>query len=387
MTTVLTNDNKMAVLSVTTLVAFAGLAMMFQSKSLKRKVPEEVTYDYNLWGKKVRLGIPVDNFPTNDEQKKMEDTMPGCIHGWFESSTEGAQLHYRKFLPSSKPKAVVVFHHGIKTHSGASFLTSNGRKLNLALQVERFVEKEGFALYAMDMYGHGYSEGRRMFINDYKSNANDLASFCRLAASEHADDTPLFLMGHSFGGALTLLVANLFQNDTESAPSGFKGIALVAPAIVADLPPPPVVFILCRILAVLYPTWTPFFMPNPVNPERIWREAEACKLHTDPQYKKMGLDTAGTPLMLQTAAECMSAVDEIQKDVIPNLKTPFCCIHGKKDYATKVEGTVYLEEKALTPKEDQSVHCLEDGYHDLFADPLAEQTMTILTTWMNDRIS
>mmetsp|Transcript_19300 Transcript_19300/g.28557 ORF Transcript_19300/g.28557 Transcript_19300/m.28557 type:complete len:382 (+) Transcript_19300:68-1213(+) len=378
-------DNNMFIFPISSLVAFASLAIIFQS-NLERKVPEEATFAYDLWGKTVRLGIPTEKFPTSDELKKMETTMPGCIHGWFKSSEEGAQLHYRKFLPSSKPKAIVVFHHGIQTHSGASFLTSNGRKINLALQVDHYVKKQGFAFYAMDQYGHGYSEGRRMFLNNYTSAANDLASFCRLAASKHSKETPLFLSGHSFGGALSLLVANQFQNDKESAPSGFKGLVLVAPAIIADLPPPPVVYILRNILAVRYPTWTPFFMPNPVSPERIWRDEEPRKLHTDPRYKTMGLDTAGSPLMLKTAAQCLSALNEIQETVVPNLKAPFCSVHGIEDYATPVEGTELLEKLALTPKEDQSVHCLEGGYHDLYADPLAEWTMEILTKWMNERI-
>jgi hypothetical protein len=88
------------------------------------------------------LSIPPNDFPTNEERDRMEATMPGCEHGWFESSYEGKQLHYRKSLPASKPKAIVVFHHGIQAHSGAAWITKNGRKLSLAAQIDYYVTKK-----------------------------------------------------------------------------------------------------------------------------------------------------------------------------------------------------------------------------------------------------
>jgi len=82
---------------------------------------QETTYEYDLWGKKVNLGIPKDKFPTDDEIAVMEAKLPApCEHGWFPSSFSQQQLHYRKIVPSAEtiPKAVVVFHHGITSHGG-----------------------------------------------------------------------------------------------------------------------------------------------------------------------------------------------------------------------------------------------------------------------------
>lgn len=122
---------------------------------------------YKLWGKTVEIDIPKQVFPTDAELQAMEDTMPECQHGWFES-TNGLQLHYRKFLPKGKSKGVVVFQHGIQTHSGKSFvLEDSGRKLNMALHSAELI-KAGYALYSLDMLGHGYSEGDRWYVPDWQ---------------------------------------------------------------------------------------------------------------------------------------------------------------------------------------------------------------------------
>jgi len=352
--------------------------------SMKSKVSTpEATYEYELWGNTVQLGIPKEKFPTPKELKAMEDTMPGCQHGWF-TSTQGAQLHYRKIVPNTKPVAIVVFHHGIQSHSGVSWITSGGQKLSLALMIDHYVTKQGMALYAMDQLGHGYSEGRRMFMSDYKENVSDLVHFTTLAASEHAEGTPLFLTGHSFGGCLALHAAKHFQ-DSAATPKGFKGIVLIAPAIEGDLPPTPVYQLLRYVLAPYFPTWTPFFMPDPVSADRVWRDPEALALNTDPRSLEMGL-YAVEPFMLGTALQLVVAMEDVRGTVIPSLTVPFCSCHGTSDFGVPVKGTDLLEKKAATPKADQKVLRIEGAYHDLFADPASEETMACIVTFMKDHI-
>jgi acylglycerol lipase len=366
------------------LAIITGAAYVSLTTTMKEPKPE-ATDEYELWGRSVQLGIPKHMFPTPEELKAMEDTMPGCQHGWFTSSTGGSQLHYRKFLPKDgkKPSAIVVFHHGISSHSGVSWITSNGKKLSLALMIEQYVTQQGMALYAMDQLGHGYSEGRRMFISDYKDNVADLVKFTKLAAAHHAEETPLFLKGHSFGGCLVLPAAVHFQ-DNASAPKGFKGITLVAPAIEGDMPPPPIYQLLRYVLAPCYPTWTPFFMPDPVSPDRVWRDPEALALNMDPRSCAMGLYVV-RPFMLGTALQLVVAMEEVRKTVIPALTMPFCSCHGTSDYGVPVTGTDFLEKKALTPKADQMVLRVDGGYHDLLADPASDETMECILAFMKGK--
>ena len=215
------------------------------------------------------IDIPENVFPTDSELSSMEGILPGCEHGWFDSVVDGAKLHYRKFLPKGKPKAIIIFSHGISTHCGKAFVLKDGRKLNTALKVDMCM-KEGYALYGFDLYGHGYSEGTRFLIpGSWKNNMKDYINFCNLVASQHDDSTPLFLMGESYGCTLTIHVAKYFQENPSSGPKSFDSVILTAPAIIGDLPPYPVYLILRYALAPMWPKWRPSFMPNTVSPDRV----------------------------------------------------------------------------------------------------------------------
>lgn len=234
------------------------------SSLLKRKSAATIMVKHTVFGVERDIDISADDFPTPQEIEKLEEAFEGCEHGWFDSVYEGAKLHYRKKLPICKPpKAIVCWMHGIQAHGGNGDILKDGRKIEKAFLADSFA-KEGFAFYAHDKYGHGYSEGTRRWIpKSYETNVQDFESLIRLAVAEHGEDTPVFLAAESYGGTVAIHVARHFQDDPIAAPKNFKGILLTAPAIIAELPPFPVVFLLKDILTPLFPTWAPFFMPNP----------------------------------------------------------------------------------------------------------------------------
>jgi alpha-beta hydrolase superfamily lysophospholipase len=234
------------------------------------------------------------------------------------------------------------------------------------------------------MLGHGYSEGSRWYIPNWETNRDDLNNFARFAASQH-DGSPLFLEGESYGATLVLHVAKQWQKE-DSAPPGFAGMVLNGAAIVGDLPSYPVVLFLRYGLAPFFPRWTPFFMPNPISPDRIWLDKEVLALHTAPREEEMMIDGSGRPFCLGTAVGLLTALEIVRAETIPGLTVPFCAIHGAKDEGCPIAGTDFLDEHASTPKEDRAVHRLEGAYHDLLGDPAAEKTMDLMIQFMNDRV-
>jgi alpha-beta hydrolase superfamily lysophospholipase len=362
---------------------------------------------YKIFGAEPDIEIPKDCFIKDDELEAMEATMPGCEHGWFHSVYQGAKLHYRKWLPSnaSKPKGIVVHMHGISASCGRGLIVmgdanananhdhdgnhdnhANHRKINTALEVQVLVEEHGYALYAFEQYGHGYSEGTRFLIpQTWQNNLQDYVNFCNLVADEHDKDIPFFLQGESYGGSLTIHAAKQFQEDPASGPSNFDSILLVAPAIEGDLPPTPVYQILRYGLAPMFPTWTPFFMPNPISPDRIWRDEEVRKLRSSPRSVAMGLEGGGRPFRLGTALNLVLALEEVRNRAIPGLKVPFCILHGTADYGVMIQGSEFMMDKAETPMEDKEFHRIDGAYHDLFADPLAEECMEHTLNWVLKR--
>jgi alpha-beta hydrolase superfamily lysophospholipase len=80
---------------------------------------------------------------------------PHIILGYIEGTYQGKKLHYRKYVPKDgKPKAVVVWQHGIHGESGYGMKRKDGRYTCFALRCRTMLE-EGFAIYAMDQLGHG----------------------------------------------------------------------------------------------------------------------------------------------------------------------------------------------------------------------------------------
>jgi alpha-beta hydrolase superfamily lysophospholipase len=342
---------------------------------------------HNVFGVERNIDIPV--LPTASELQSIEDAMPPCEHGWFDSCSEGAKLHYRKWVPASgkKPKAIVVFTHGIQTHSGNADVLKDGRKYQMALKAQGLLA-EDYALYAHDMYGHGFSEGTRWFIPDWRASVKDCVAFCNLVSSFHDKDVPLFVMGESWGGCLSLHVARQFQDDPSSGPSNFDSPILVCPAIIGDLPPYPVYFVLRYMLAPMYPKWVPFFMPNPVSADRIWRDPEVLARKTTPRVKEMMVDGSGKPFRLGSAVQMLGGLDAAKKAIV-GFTLPFLLIHGTADNAVPFAGSVLMDETVSTPADDKVFCRQEGGYHDLFSDPegVAEDCMKVTIDWIKKRIS
>ncbi|TCN26299.1 alpha/beta hydrolase [Mesobacillus foraminis] len=133
-------------------------------------------------------------------------TTQGTFHG-----TDGAELYYRINEPESRPKAAVILIHGFGDHSGGL------QNLSKSLVQNRY------CVYALDLRGHGKSSGKRGFISSWDEFRGDLQELQRLVALERPT-LPLFIVGHSMGGVITLDYALDHQ-------TGISGAAVISPAI------------------------------------------------------------------------------------------------------------------------------------------------------------
>ena len=352
---------------------------------------------YDLWGhSNLDIDISKEVFPNEEWLKDHDELFDHPYHGFFESSYQKKKLHYRRNLPKKegvKVKAIVVWHHGILGQSGFGMRCSEGagkdnggyRYTDMALRIRKMNE-QGIAVYSHDALGHGFSEGRRFYIPDgkYKINVDDLMTFCHMAAKDHPPETPLFLSGDSYGGCLALHASYQFQTHPENSPKGFVGCLLNCPSIEADLPPPPVVWFLRYGLAPFFPTWTPFFMPHPITAERTFKLEEPRAYFTDPK-KMHDLSRGGTPLCLGTAVGCLVALIEAQK-LSHNFNLPFHINHGSDDYAVPISGSQHLMKHSKTPTELKVLNVVEGGYHALFSELDADDTVNHEITWIQQMI-
>ena len=336
------------------------------------------------------------NFPT--ETATLESLLPhhGGQHGWFTSSYRGKQLHYRKWrcgvVDGVEERAIVVFMHGILTHAvkyvpPQPASTSTTRLVSTALMVDTFL-RQGISVYAFDQYGHGYSEGTRFFIPEsYQVNVTDYIAFCQtvVAAENNNTGSPIFLMGESYGCTVTLHGAKYFQ-DHHPLPH-LDSLILTAPAVIGDLPPYPVVQLL-KFLGYLYPTWRPFFMPNPVSSERVWSDPNVQACYRDRTKPANIIDGTGIPYRLGTGVQLLQALQDARTKVIPELTTPFLVIHGTHDYGVPIQGSEFLyQQSTRIASHDKRFLRKEGAYHDLLAEPNASEIMDDILQWINERLA
>jgi len=350
---------------------------------------------YDLWGHAgIDVEIPEDDFPDEDWRKEKDELFDDPEHGYFESTYEGKKLHYRANFPKKKDgggkdddavRAVVVYQHGIHSQSGYGIqVPSDGRYTDHALRSREFTAK-GYALYAHDQLGHGYSEGTRFYIpdGDWTINRDDMIKFVKLVASKHPPGTPLFVMGESYGGCIAFHASHALWNDPEK-PEGFMGSVLDYPALHGDIPPWPIKAFLMYVLKPLAPTWTPFFMPNAVTPERIWKDPEVRAVMTEKGRDKC-LSKSGEAFSLGTATGLVRAL-EASQTLMPTFFVPFHINHGTDDFGVPISGSQELMEKSQTPEADKELNVVEGGYHALFGELEAATTMKHEIDWIEKRI-
>lgn len=123
-------------------------------------------------------------------------------------SADGHLLYYRAWEVESA-RAVVRIVHGLGEHGG--------RYAPLA----ETLRERGIASYALDLRGHGVSEGIRGHVTSFERFLDDMEAFAR----ETPTEAPTFLLGHSLGGLIALRAA-------ETGRAGrLAGAILSAPAV------------------------------------------------------------------------------------------------------------------------------------------------------------
>jgi pimeloyl-ACP methyl ester carboxylesterase len=124
-----------------------------------------------------------------------------------------------------------------------------------------------------------------------------------------------------------------------------------------------------------------------LQPDRIWRDATVREHFTSQEYKRIGLDDAGSKLRLGTGLGCVLAMEKLCNTVIPEFKVPFCIIHGTEDAGVPIDGSKFMMKTVQTSEEDKNLHCIEGAYHDMMGDPDAEVALGYWMTFVQERIS
>ena len=265
---------------------------------------------------------------------------------------DGLALCENRWLPEGDAAAVVVVVHGFIEHSG--------RHADVAAELNR----HGYAVYAIDLRGHGKSEGERVFVGSFLEYLRDVELFLVHVRAQQPD-RPVFLVGFSLGGTIAATLAARGLADV-------RGLVLVAPAVQIGRGMFPVLRLLAGVIGRFFPRLRVVRMGF----RKMSRDPEVIA-----QVERDPLVFHGR-FPARTGAEILSALQIIQ-DMMEAIELPLLILHGTGDLVTDVEGSRELHARARST--DKTLKLYDGLYHDLFHEPEKEQVLADLVEWLDAR--
>lgn len=172
------------------------------------------------------------------------------------TSADGTKLHARHWpaaAPHTTPTATLALVHGFGEHCA--------RYAPMAAHLIA----QGVQVVAVDLRGHGRSDGKRGVVSSYDDFRADLAALLTRARQLHDGvKGPLVLFGHSMGGGVVL------DHGLRDAP-GVDGIIASAPLVALADPVPAPVQVIAKLIAKIAPRAA---MKQPIDGSKISTLAE-----------------------------------------------------------------------------------------------------------------
>jgi alpha-beta hydrolase superfamily lysophospholipase len=248
---------------------------------------------------------------------------------------------------------VLLVVHGLGEHCG--------RYMNV---VDHFVPL-GYAVYGLDHIGHGKSAGEREMVESFADFADTLMIYRDMIA-EWQKGKPIFLLGHSMGGAISAFCLLDHQED-------FNGAVLSAPLVAIGEGVSPLSITMSKVLSRIAPK----LGLVAVDVDLVSRDKDVVKAYVDDPLIFHGK----TPSRL--GAEMLAAMERITAEA-GRIRLPFILVQGGADALVDPAGARMLVEKASS--EDRTLKTYEGLYHEVFNEPEKEMVLKDVEAWLETHI-
>ncbi|KAM7125863.1 monoglyceride lipase isoform 7-T8 [Molossus nigricans] len=293
--------------------------------------------------------MPEESSPRRTPQSVPYQDLPHLVNA------DGQYLFCRYWKPIHTPKALVFVSHGAGEHCG--------RYDELA---QMLVGLE-LLVFAHDHVGHGQSEGERMVVSDFHIFVRDVLQHVDVVQKDYPG-LPVFLLGHSMGGAIAILTA-------AERPGHFSGMVLISPLVLAN-PESATTFkvLAAKVLNLVLPNMS----LGPIDASVLSRNKTEVDLYnTDPLICRAGLKVC-------FGIQLLNAVSRVER-ALPKLTLPFLLLQGSADRLCDSKGAYLLMESAKS--QDKTLKIYEGAYHVLHKE-LPEVTNSVfheINMWVSQR--
>jgi lysophospholipase len=173
---------------------------------------------------------------------------------------EGEPTLFTRAWEAEPGSTAVGIVHGLGDHSGRWE------------RVGRTLQSRGFSAYALDLPGHGRSEGRRGHVRSWEDYRKAVTRFMNEVCSV-GPGRKCALLGHSLGGLIAL-------DWADQHPDMVDALILSAPPFELSLRPAALKVHAARIIGLL---WPGFSQSNQIPPSLLTHDPEVIRAHrSDP---------------------------------------------------------------------------------------------------------
>lgn len=262
-------------------------------------------------------------------------------------SQDGLRLYYRHW-DCEAPKKILCIVHGLGEHSGRY------------AEVATYLSSRGITVFAIDLRGHGLSQGKRGHARSYALLLSDIEELLKTARAEYTE-LPMYLFGQSMGGNL---VANYVLKMGINELSGY---IVSSPWLRLAFEPPRWKLRLARLVSRILPSIT---QPSDLNPQSFSKDPAVIEAYnTDPLVHHA--ISAGLFLACTAAGE-----EALQRAFEVKLKA--LVIHGNADPLINWKASkTYAEHHEMAEWVE-----LDGVLHEPFNDVGKEAIMKKLADWI-----
>lgn len=269
---------------------------------------------------------------------------------------EGLDLYYQGWFPEGQVKAVLAIVHGLGAHGG--------RYGNV---VEHLLPKQ-YAVYSLDLRGHGRSSGQRGHIQAWAEFREDLRAFLQLIQTQQPG-CPIFVLGHSLGGVVVL--DYILRYPQEAAK--LQGAIALAPAL-GKVGVSKTRLLIGRLLSQVWPSFT---LSTGIDLSAGSRDEKVLLAYAQDSLRH-------TRASARLATEFLATVTWVNAHA-QNWQLPLLILHGSADRVVLPKGSeVFCQRVAYSDKLRIEY---PEAYHELQNDLNYQEVLTDLENWLEQHLS
>jgi acylglycerol lipase len=270
------------------------------------------------------------------------------------TTDDGVELPVYRWRAAGLRRATVALLHGLAEHAG--------RYAALA----QILNSNGIELIAIDLRGHGHAPGERAWVERFDQYLLDAGA---LVAEAARNDGPLFLMGHSMGGAIAALHA---IDSHAGLQRTLNGLILSSPALAPGRDVPRWMLAMSQRISRIWPR----FPAMKIDATLLSRDAQVVEANVNDPLVHHGAIPA------RTGAELLLAMQRIEQGRV-SLRMPLLVWHGTEDKLTEPEGS--RDFGAHAGSFDKTLTLYEGSFHETMNDLDRDRVIASLVGWILKR--